>query len=101
MDLHNWDICTSARPEETEACFNSHRIVETGLEHSSVTVLEDGEPYEITTCRTEGPTVSAKLAGQMLHKPKLDNKTRERQGCDCGRSRTWSGGGRVLNGLLE
>ena len=52
---HDWDICTSARPEETEACFAGKRIIETGLKHGTVTVLEDGEPYEITTYRTEGP----------------------------------------------
>ncbi len=52
---HDWDICTSARPEETEFCFAGHRIFETGLKHGTVTVLEEGEPYEITTYRTEGP----------------------------------------------
>ena len=52
---HDWDICTSARPEETESCFAGQRIIETGLKHGTVTVLEDGEPYEITTYRTEGP----------------------------------------------
>jgi len=52
---HDWDICTAARPEETEACFAGRRVLETGLKHGTVTVLEDGQPYEITTCRTEGP----------------------------------------------
>ena len=52
---HDWDICTCARPEETEACFARHRLIETGLKHGTVTVLEEGEPYEITTYRTEGP----------------------------------------------
>ncbi len=52
---HDWDICTSALPEETERCFAGQRIIETGLKHGTVTVLVDGEPYEITTYRTEGP----------------------------------------------
>ena len=51
----DWDLCTSARPEQTEACFAGRRILETGLKHGTVTVLEGGEPYEITTYRTEGP----------------------------------------------
>ncbi|RKI71509.1 HD domain-containing protein [bacterium 1xD42-67] len=55
VEPHDWDICTSARPEETEKCFAGQRIVETGLKHGTVTVLEEGEPYEITTYRTEGP----------------------------------------------
>lgn len=52
---HDWDICTSARPEETEACFAGSRIIETGLKHGTATVMDEGEPYEITTFRTEGP----------------------------------------------
>ena len=52
---HDWDICTSARPEETEHLFTGQRIIETGLKHGTVTVLAEGEPYEITTYRTEGP----------------------------------------------
>ena len=55
VEPHDWDICTSARPEETEHCFVGHRLIKTGLKHGTVTVLEDGEPYEITTYRTEGP----------------------------------------------
>ena len=55
VEPHDWDVCTSARPEETERCFDGQRIIETGLKHGTVTVLEDGEPYEITTYRTEGP----------------------------------------------
>lgn len=55
VEPHDWDICTSTRPEETEACFTGQRIIETGLKHSTVTVLEEGEPYEIATYRTEGP----------------------------------------------
>ena len=51
---HDWDICTSARPEETERRFAGQRIIETGLKHGTVTVLAEGEPYEITTYRTEG-----------------------------------------------
>ena len=52
---HDWDICTSALPEETEACFAGRRIIKSGLKHGTVTVLEAGGAYEITTYRTEGP----------------------------------------------
>ena len=55
VEPHDWDICTSALPEETERCFAAQRIIKTGLKHGTVTVLVDGEPYEITTHRTEGP----------------------------------------------
>lgn len=52
---HDWDICTSATPEKSAACFNRQRILKTGFRHGTVTVLMDGVPYEITTYRTDGP----------------------------------------------
>ena len=51
---HDWDIATSAMPEETMAAFEGYRVIETGLRHGTVTVLLEGEPLEITTFRTEG-----------------------------------------------
>ena len=50
----DWDICTSALPEETEACFSDCRVIETGMKHGTVTVLWAGEAYEITTYRSDG-----------------------------------------------
>ena len=50
----DWDICTSALPEETEACFSDLRVVETGLKHGTVTAIFQGVPYEITTFRSDG-----------------------------------------------
>lgn len=50
----DWDICTSALPEETEACFSDLKVVETGLKHGTVTVIFQGVPYEITTFRSDG-----------------------------------------------
>ena len=55
VEPHDWDICTSALPEETEQRFAGRRILGTGLKHGTVTVLVEGEPYEITTYRREGP----------------------------------------------
>lgn len=50
----DWDICTSALPEETARCFSALRVVATGLKHGTVTVVLDGEGYEITTFRRDG-----------------------------------------------
>lgn len=50
----DFDITTSARPEETERVFSELRTVETGIKHGTVTVILDGEPYEITTFRADG-----------------------------------------------
>lgn len=49
----DWDICTSARPEETAAVFSGFRCIETGVKHGTLTVLSEGYPVEITTFRTE------------------------------------------------
>ena len=51
---YDWDITTSAAPEETERVFDGFRIIETGLQHGTVTVLIDGMPLEITTYRVDG-----------------------------------------------
>ena len=50
----DWDITTSALPEETETVFSGYRVIETGMKHGTVTVLLDGEPLEITTYRVDG-----------------------------------------------
>lgn len=52
--VHDWDITTAARPEETKAVFSDLRTLDTGLRHGTVTVLCENEPYEITTYRIDG-----------------------------------------------
>jgi len=51
---HDWDICTSARPEQMQAVFADCRVIETGLKHGTLTVLHDRIPYEVTTFRVDG-----------------------------------------------
>ncbi len=51
---NDWDITTSARPEETTACFFDYRVIETGIKHGTVGVLIDGMLLEITTSRNDG-----------------------------------------------
>ena len=51
---NDWDLTTSATPEQIEACFRSSRVIETGMKHGTVTVLKSGVPYEITTYRKDG-----------------------------------------------
>ncbi len=51
---HDFDITTSATPEETLSVFSSYRTVETGIKHGTVTVLIDDMPLEITTYRIDG-----------------------------------------------
>lgn len=51
---NDWDITTSARPEEIIRCFNGYRTINTGLKHGTVTVLINGSQLEITTYRIDG-----------------------------------------------
>ena len=50
----DWDLCTAARPDQTEAVLGGYRLVETGVKHGTVTVLTEGGPVEITTFRADG-----------------------------------------------
>lgn len=51
---HDYDICTSATPSEMLEIFKDRKIIETGLQHGTVTIVVNGEPYEITTYRIDG-----------------------------------------------
>ena len=48
----DWDITTSARPEETKALFG--KTIDTGIQHGTVTVMRHGRGYEVTTYRVDG-----------------------------------------------
>lgn len=48
----DWDITTSARPEQVKALFR--RTIDTGIQHGTVTVLLDRVGYEVTTYRVDG-----------------------------------------------
>ena len=49
---NDWDITTSALPEQVKALFR--RTVDTGLKHGTVTVLQQDEGFEVTTYRIDG-----------------------------------------------
>ena len=51
---HDYDMCTAALPEETEAVFSGDRLVLSGKKHGTVGVVTAGDVVEITTFRTEG-----------------------------------------------
>ena len=51
---HDFDMCTSALPEQTEAVFADRRLVLAGKKHGTVGVVTDFGVVEITTFRTEG-----------------------------------------------
>ncbi len=54
--IHDWDLCTSAEPDETESVFSKagFSTIPTGKKHGTITVLWNREPIEITTYRIDG-----------------------------------------------
>ncbi|MBL8681289.1 MAG: hypothetical protein JNK05_19075 [Myxococcales bacterium] len=48
----DWDVCTSARPEQVQKLFR--HVIPTGIKHGTVTVVLDRVHYEVTTLRGEG-----------------------------------------------
>lgn len=51
---NDWDITTSAKPEDMKSVFINFHCIDTGIKHGTVTVVIDGEPLEITTFRLDG-----------------------------------------------
>ena len=49
----DYDITTSAEPHEIERIFSAFRVIETGIQHGTVTVLINKMPLEITTYRID------------------------------------------------
>lgn len=47
----DWDMCTDARPEHVQKLFR--KVIPTGIEHGTVTIVLDGEHFEVTTLRGE------------------------------------------------
>ena len=65
----DWDLCTSARPEQVLALFGEGQCIPTGLQHGTVTIKYGGQLYETTTFRTEGvmkPLSGSGARGMML-----------------------------------
>ena len=53
LPIHDYDLTTDATPDEMLQVFSSHRVLKTGIQHGTITVLSKGQPVEITTFRSE------------------------------------------------
>lgn len=51
---HDWDVATSAEPNETKEVFSAFKTVDTGVKHGTVLVISGETPVEITTFRIDG-----------------------------------------------
>ncbi len=50
----DWDICTNALPQQMQQVFADCHVIETGLQHGTLTVMYHHEPFEVTTFRVDG-----------------------------------------------
>lgn len=50
----DWDVCTSAKPEEIKGIFSDQKTIDMGIRHGTVAVLTKGGPVEVTTYRIDG-----------------------------------------------
>ena len=67
----DYDVATSALPEQTADVFAGERVIATGLKHGTVTVLLDGEPLEITTFRIDGTYSDSRHPDTVTFTPSL------------------------------
>lgn len=51
---HDWDICTSAEPEQIKNCFEDFNTFDTGIKHGTISVVINKEIFEVTTYRIDG-----------------------------------------------
>lgn len=51
---HDWDICTSAKPEQIKKCFENFNTFDSGIKHGTISIVIDKEIYEVTTYRIDG-----------------------------------------------
>ena len=68
--VHDWDVTTSALPEEIMALFP--RCIPTGIKHGTVTVLLRGESFEVTTFRRDGAYHDGRHPDDVVFVPDLE-----------------------------
>lgn len=54
IEVNDWDICTSALPEQMKSALNDYKLIDTGIKHGTITAICDKDICEITTFRTDG-----------------------------------------------
>ena len=72
----DWDITTSARPEQVKALFR--RTIDTGIQHGTVTVMLDKEGFEVTTYRVDGKYEDSRHPREVTFTPNLEEDLKRR-----------------------
>lgn len=72
----DWDLTTSATPKQVKAIFP--RTIDTGLQHGTVTVMFEGESFEVTTYRVDGKYEDSRHPSEIRFTPSLEEDLRRR-----------------------
>ena len=72
----DWDITTSARPEQVKQLFR--RTIDTGIQHGTVTVMLDKEGFEVTTYRVDGKYEDSRHPKEVMFTPNLEEDLKRR-----------------------
>lgn len=72
----DWDITTSAKPEQVKALFP--RTIDTGLQHGTVTVMQGREGFEVTTYRIDGKYEDGRHPSEVIFTPDLKEDLKRR-----------------------
>ena len=72
----DWDITTSAKPEEIKKLFR--RTIDTGIEHGTVTVLFGKDSFEVTTYRIDGAYEDSRHPKEVQFTNRLEEDLRRR-----------------------
>jgi tRNA nucleotidyltransferase (CCA-adding enzyme) len=72
----DWDITTSATPQEVKALFK--RTIDTGIQHGTVTVMADKEGFEVTTYRIDGKYEDGRHPKEVTFTPSLEEDLKRR-----------------------
>lgn len=72
----DWDITASARPDQVKALFP--RTIDTGLQHGTVTVMLEGEGFEVTTYRVDGVYEDGRHPKEVRFTPNLEEDLKRR-----------------------
>lgn len=106
---HDWDLCTSATPEEMKSCFSGFRVAETGLQHGTLTVVFPHCPVEVTTFRTEGTYTDRRHPDQIVFTRCIEEDLKRRDftinamafGTECGLIDLFGGQNDLKQGLIR
>jgi len=70
---NDWDITTNATPKQTCDCFSNFRVIQTGIQHGTVTVIIDGTQLEITTYRCDGAYLDNRHPAQVTFSKRIED----------------------------